>query len=74
MLEIETRYTFYVDEHGSKNMKMRKYGTACFRCVDARMDTRFHVTVFHLRSGQDHMTIPGKNKEERNAFKKNAKC
>ena len=62
--------SFHVNAQGTTHVNMRKSGTACFRCVDAR-ETIFHVTVFHLRSGQGNMKTPGRYKRDKDIFKKN---
>ena len=55
MLEFETGGTWYVDEHGGKHVKKANVRTVSFRCADARIESRFHVAVFHLRSGKDDL-------------------
>ena len=61
--------TWWVDKLGDKHTKSRRYGTISFRCADARIESRFHVAVFHLRSGKGDMSIPGSNKPGRDRFK-----
>ena len=61
--------TWWVDKLGDKHTKSRRYGTISFRCADARIESRFHVAVFHLRSGKDDMSIPGRNKARKDRFK-----
>jgi len=69
LLEPMDISTHHANRDGPKHIKQRKFGVATFRCVDARSTATFKVGVFHLRSGQDKMAIPGKDRAHKAAFK-----
>ena len=64
LLELVCVLSDYVDRDGSQYVKSRMFGTASFKCVDAQTNATFRVSVFHMRSGQGDMAIPGKDKDK----------